>query len=82
MYFTQGDKEYLKSLGEDEAHIRQIESAVRRTVFKYRGQRITRDKAIDLLGRERFLSGMQRCTYHQTAVRTTDGEETVFFETK
>ena len=45
------------------------------------GLRICRDYAIQVLGREEYLSGLSRSAFHATAERTTiDGAHTVSFD--
>ena len=34
--------------------------------------RLTQKQVIDMVGRETFLSGVGRATFHRTAVRTSD----------
>lgn len=85
MKLTQKDKEYLRSIGEtEEEDINQIERAISKTKFEYHGERISTKTAIGILGREIFLSGMQRSAFHLSAVRYADwadwnGEDGVYF---
>lgn len=94
MKLTKADREYLKrNFWENDDDIDQIEEAISKTSFKVfdmgseelrngkeGGKRITLSETIDLLGREVFLSGMDRCAFHVTAVRYTNDGRTVFFD--
>lgn len=82
MKLTGNDKQYLlgkvymgvtKTLEED---LPQIEEAADVTTYTlYEGNRnrgmITRDAAIELVGREMWLSGISRSAFHWTACRQT-----------
>lgn len=74
MKLTQEDKDYLKQIGNTDKDINQIEYAANHT--KYTGNKsrhVTRDDAIDILGRTLWLSGLSRSAFHMTAVRQKDG---------
>ena len=80
MKLTEEDRVYLREeCHEDDEDIRQIEKVISKTTFKLDGKRIPLKEAIDLLGREEFLSGMDRSAFHWSAVRMTpDGREIHF----
>ena len=63
------DKEQLKKWGFTDQDIKQISVAISRTVYTFKGEHITADKAVDVLGRVTFLSGIGRSTFHFTAAR-------------
>lgn len=79
---TEEDKLYLAELGYDAADCRQIESAsaCKMTVYKYKERRISQERAIELLGRADFLSGLARSAFHWSAVRETGDGELVMFD--
>ena len=67
--------EILKGFGEDDESIEQVERAATVTIYKYKGRRISRKKAIELLGEEEFLSGLDRSAFHWTCIRWVDNEK-------
>lgn len=77
MRLTDEDKTLLRSWGEKEDAIPQIQAATcaKYTDIFYRKEsnapkvQISHTKAIELLGREDYLSGIQRSAYHGTACR-------------
>ena len=86
MKLTKDDVIYLKYIGEtDEENIKQIERATSKTVYHVfdstgQKQRIGVKKAIELLGRENFLSGIARSAFHFTAYqKSNDGAYGVMF---
>ena len=84
MKLTNKDKEYLLSIGVKEDNFQQMEKAckyVKYEMFTKEDESIvipiTQEKAIEILGREKYLSGLQRCTFHSSAVRYNESE-TIF----
>ena len=86
MEFTEEDKKYLleKIYGgvkqTFEEDLRQIEDAADVTTYTlFKGDkeegRISRKKAIELCGREKWLSGLSRAAFHWTAMREVKGKE-------
>lgn len=88
MKFTEFDRAYLREHHhEPDEAIRQIEAAVSKTVYsleiKGKSTKISREKAIEILGRERWLSGMDRSAFHRSSVCSTDdGDKTVYFDSR
>ena len=79
MKFTEADKAYLIRIGNGERHLPQIEEATQVVRLTKNGRRISSKRAIEEIGRNKFLSAMSRCAYHQTASRRTPTEETIEF---
>ncbi len=76
MKLSREDQELLRSLECEERDFPQIERALRKdmTTYKLEKKRISREQAIELLGKRDFLSGISRSAFHCTAVRkTADG---------
>lgn len=74
MKLTNEDKELLVSLGYPEDDFEQIEAATVVTTYKLNHkEKITRDKAIELLGRRTYLSGISRSAFHFTSCRQVEG---------
>lgn len=86
MTFNDNDKAYLlnaiyggiKQTFEED--LPQIEDAADVTTYTlYKGDkkegRISREKAIELCGREKWLSGLSRAAFHWTAMREVKGKE-------
>lgn len=93
MKLTNKEKEYFASLGETERNIAQIEETMKENITIYTfslnpgfdSKRITRDEALRLLGREKYLSGIRRSAFHRTAARYVaddDRDGTVFFDSR
>ena len=82
MQLTQKDKRLLLSWQFEEKDFAQIEGALSGTNTKYSvdGRRISRQKAIELLGREVYLSGIARSAFHYTSVRQARTGERVMFD--
>ena len=81
MKLTNEDKTYLKELGYPETDFAQIEEAIGKTVYTLNFKKqITLEKALELLGRQTFLSGISRSAFHLSAVRQIgDTDVTVDF---
>lgn len=87
MKFTESDRAYLREHHhEPDEAIRQIEAAVSKTVYslaiKGESTKISRKKAIEILGREKWLSGMDRSAFHRSATYTTNDGKTVYFDSR
>lgn len=80
---TQDDREDLIAMGHPESDLPQIEEAVNRSSYTlYRGdrcERITAAKAMETLGRHKFLAGIGRSAFHFTSCQT-NGNDTVHFD--
>jgi hypothetical protein len=79
MKLTNKDKNYLSSIGyhnDDfdviERNSKSIKYELMSRTNKDISVKINRKQAISLLGRETFLSGIGRATFHDSAVRTTE----------
>jgi hypothetical protein len=86
MKLTKKDKTTLLSLGCLECDFKQIEKVISKTkyiLYKVRGneqKRICRASVINLIGRDAFLSGINRSAFHCTAVRYVDDENAIYFD--
>lgn len=82
MKLTDADKDVLLDLGHDVRDFPQIEMATHasRTTYQFLSQMITRENAIELLGRERYLAGISRSAFHWTSSQNTDDGEPVYFD--
>ena len=74
MKLTNKDKKYLIAIGYSDNDLTAIEDAIRNIryeveVFDSIPINITQKEAIRILGREEFLSGVARATFHSSAVR-------------
>ena len=90
MKLTNKDKDYLISIGylNEDLHI--IEFTIKRMRYEMffttkkviPAIRLTQKQVISMLGRETFLSGAGRATFHSTAVRTSDSlpNVAIYFE--
>jgi hypothetical protein len=79
MKLTNKDKNYLSSIGyhnDDFDVIERISKSIKYELMSRQNKNISiklnRKQAISLLGRETFLSGIGRATFHDSAVRTID----------
>lgn len=75
------DQAFLVSLGYTLVDIERIDAAVFKTRYYYPtfAQEIDAMNARTLLGDHVYLSGLARCTFHRTAIRSSNGNH-VFFE--
>lgn len=78
MELTKEDKAYLLSINESEQCFPQIERAMVVTKYELTDEdgketirSISRKEAIELLGRETWLNGLDRSAFHWTAMRET-----------
>lgn len=82
------DKRFLLKIGYQEKDFQQIQEAMKKKVTTYelihmeKCNRISREQAIAVLGRECFLSGLARSAFHWTACRTTAAGESVMFDSR
>ena len=79
MKLSNSDKEYLKEIGYSENDFSQIERASEKSDYMYKRKRIGQKKAIELLGRKEYLSGIARSAFHWTACRETPDGKPVYF---
>ena len=90
MKLTNKDKKYLLSIGYTESDFEQIGNIAKHTKYEMFTKEdesivttITQKKAIELLGRNTFLSGLGRTAFHRSAVRFNDDDTIyVIFEDK
>lgn len=90
MKLTKKDKEYLISIGVSTDDFEQMEDVSRYTKYEmfetYNESivtRITQKKAIEILGRHTFLSGLNRSAFHYSAVRfSPDDKIVVVFDSR
>lgn len=82
MKLTVEDKKNLIEMGYTERDFKQIELAASKTTYTDDSdKRVSRAKAIELLGRKAFLSGLGRSAFHWSAVRETeDGKTSIYFD--
>ena len=81
MKLTKADREYIRrNFWEDDKHIDQIEAAISKTKFKLGDEPIGVTRAVAVLGREKFLAGMDRSAFHRSAVVQTDDGRNVYFD--
>ncbi len=80
MKLNKEDKELLIEWGYLDEDLDQIERATTKTVYEINDKKISAKKAIELLGREKYLSGIGRSAFHWSATRSNDNNETVFFD--
>ena len=76
---TKYQEDYFKAHGENESSFRQINEAMRRTkytlVTPYASRKIRKEEAVEILGEDLYLSGIQRSAFHGTATREVMGGE-------
>lgn len=83
MKLTREDREYLREhFHEEEWAINQIEEAIKKTTFKIGGKRVTSTEVIRRIGREHFLSCMDRSAFHWSATTETPDGERVDFDSR
>lgn len=79
MTLTNKDKNYLLSIGYNNEDFTAIEDATKNIKYELFFMkenkthiRLSQKQAIGMLGRENFLSGIGRATFHNSAVRTSE----------
>ena len=85
MKLTKNDKELLIEWGHEESDFGQIERASKKTTYTEINQttskKVTMKRAIEILGRKSFLSGISRSAFHWTAMREgEDGNTAIYFD--
>lgn len=74
---TKRDKTYLMKIGYLSSDMPYIEAAVGSMKYEYWGkhgeEKIDRERAIALVGKQAWLSGIGRACFHASAVRETKG---------
>lgn len=81
MKLTEQDKQTLREWGHPESDMKQLEMAARRCKHTDEHKnRISADKAIEMLGRKEWLSGISRAAFHATAGRGQWGKNYVSFD--
>ena len=81
MKLNKKEKEILLSFGHLPEDFSQIEEAISKTTYVLNGiEKITIKKAKELLGTEKFLSGISRSAFHYTSERITDNGESISFD--
>lgn len=79
MKLTAEDEAVLLGMGHPKQDIPQLKDATRKATIKYRNEKISHERAVELLGRRTYLTGISRCAFHASAVRETPDGETVDF---
>lgn len=69
MKINQNDSQYLLSLGYNRRDIAKIKFAVSQSKYIHGCDIISSDKAVKIVGREAFLSGIAESTFYETALR-------------
>lgn len=82
---TKEDEQYLLELGNKKEDLKQLNDAYKECVYwlckgATKQRRISRTNAIELLGREKFLSGISRSAFHMTAWRDINEESAILFD--
>lgn len=89
MKLTNEDRSLLLEWGHLHEDFDQIERAFGKTKTTYEQfvegdknseKKITREEALELLGREVYLSGISRSAFHWSAVRTNEQGQSVYFD--
>lgn len=85
MKLTDEDKKILLDWGYTENDLEQIQRALVKTTYELYSddnrekRKISGKQARELLGQEKFLSGISRSAFHYTSLReTSDGKEIIF----
>ena len=80
MKLTHEGKELLTEWGHKEENFNQIERATTKTTYEMNGNKISANKALEILGRETYLSGISRSAFHWSACRDNGKGQTVYFD--
>lgn len=79
MKLTAEDEAALLEMGHLEEDIPQLRIAARKAKIEYQDGYISHERAVELLGRHTYLTGISRCAFHASALRETPTGETVYF---
>lgn len=80
-FLTKEETQMLLNWGHLQQDIPQIEEAIKICRLEDKNdKRISRKRAIEILGRKDFISGISRAAFHWTASRTNDEGESVYFD--
>lgn len=82
MILTNEDKQYLIECGYEKEDFNQIARAISKTTYEYKGEKINAEKAVEIVGRDAFLSGIARSAFHMTSSREDKAGERVYFDSK
>lgn len=82
MKLNNEDKTLLLDWGYTEKDFAQIEEAFqkRKTSYELNSTSISREKAIELLGRRQYLAGIARSAFHRTAAQEAGNGQFVYFD--
>ena len=85
MRWSNEDTKLLQEWGYPQDDIVQIKRARKFVMLELSNKevedkKISIDKAIEILGREDFLSGLSRASFHWTSVRENDKGDSVYFD--
>lgn len=82
MKLNEQDKKLLIEWGFEKYDFSQIEAAMQKskTKYIYHGDEISRELAIEILGKEQYLLGIARSAFHFTAFRQNELGEGVIFD--
>lgn len=79
MKLNKKDEVALLEMGNLEKDLVQLRMAAQKANIQYEGEKISHQKAIELLGRRVYLTGISRCAFHASAVRQTPEGKVVYF---
>lgn len=79
MKLTSEDKKLLTDWGFPEKDFNQIERAITKTTYEMNDKKISASEALDVLGRETYLSGIARSAFHWTSFRENYKGQGVYF---
>lgn len=79
MKLTIEDKEILTKWGYPESDFKQIEKAITKTIYETKEGKITKEEALNILGKREFLSGIARSAFHWSACRNNEKGQIVYF---
>lgn len=82
MKLTQEDKKQLLEWGYPKEDIDQIQEAIKVCKITVDDKRISTAKAIEILGKTEFLSGISRSAFHWSALRCKNNVEVYFDSSK
>lgn len=82
MKLTRKDEVALMEMGHLEKDLAQLRMAAQKSDIEYEGEKISHKKAIELLGRHVYLTGISRCAFHASAIRQTPEGNVVYFSYK
>lgn len=82
MKLSKAEKNYFQECGYSIRDILQIEEAIKVMQYEENDKRVSRKYVLENMDRKTWLSGIERATFHWSAVRETKDGKEIFFNAR